>query len=94
MNALVSRWKNDLAGASGAALKLVDLVSENPYCTVRGVAERQGVAFTTAQRAVERLESAGVLKQVNKARRDRVYCATTLLRILEESARLIPEESV
>jgi Fic family protein len=94
MNALISRWKDDLAGASEAALKLVDLVSTNPYCTVGGVAERLGVAFTTAQRAVDRLQSAGVLKQVNKTRRDRVYCATTLLRILEEPARLIPEERV
>jgi hypothetical protein len=29
-----------------------------------------------------------ILKQVNEARRDRVYCATGLLRILEEPARL------
>jgi Fic family protein len=94
MNALVNRWKDDLAGASQAALKLVDLLSANPYCTVRGAGERLGVAFTTAQRAVERLQSAGVLKQVNKTRRDRVYCATALLKILEEPARLVPEEGV
>jgi hypothetical protein len=48
------------------------------------------VAFTTSQRAVEKLESHGFLQQVNRAKRDRVYCATSLLKILEEPARLVP----
>ena len=46
------------------------------------------VAFTTAQRAVARLEALGVVRQVNEAKRDRVYCATALLKILEEPANL------
>jgi len=92
ISALVSRWRATLAGASEAALRLVDLVAENPYCTIRRVQEQLEVAFTTAQRAVEKLQAAGVLKQVNRARRDRVYCATPLLKILEEPARLVPME--
>jgi ribosomal protein S25 len=69
------------------------MLAENPYCTVRGVERRLKVAFTTAQRAVERLQAAGILKQVNQAERDRVYCATALLKILEEPARLVPMET-
>src|SRR3989454_239382 len=81
INALVARWKDELAGASQAALKLVDLLAQNPYCTVRRVEGQLKVAFTTAQRAMERLGAAGILKQVNQAKRDRVYCATALLKI-------------
>jgi hypothetical protein len=33
------------------------------------------------------------VKQVNQAERDRVYCATALLKILEEPARLVPMET-
>ena len=90
VNSLVARWKDDLAGASQAALKLVDLLAQNPYCTVRRVEKQLKVAFTTAQRAMEKLQDTGILKQVNQAKRDRVYCATALLKILEEPARLVP----
>jgi Fic family protein len=93
INTLVARWRAGLAGAP-QAIRLVDLIAQNPFCTVRGVAKRLRVAFTTAQRAVGRLEEAGFLEQVNKAKRDRVYCATALLKILEESARLVPMETV
>ncbi len=52
-----------------------------------------GVAFTTAQRSVDRLQKAGVLSQINKAKRDWVYCAQPILDILEEPARLVPKEN-
>jgi len=93
INALVARWKDELAGASQAALKLVDLLAQNPYCTVRRVEGQLKVAFTTAQRAMERLGAAGILKQVNQAKRDRVSCETALLKILEEPASLVPMEA-
>jgi len=56
------------------------------------VADRLEVAFTTAQRAVDRLEALSIVRQVNRAKRDRVYCATKLLDILEEPADLTPRE--
>lgn len=92
INTLIARWRSELAGAP-QAVRLVDLVAQNPYCTIRGVARRLKVAFTTAQRAVERLEEERFLEQVNKAKRDRVYCATALLKILEEPTRLVPMET-
>ena len=93
INALVVRWRTTLAGSSSIALPLLDLVAENPYCTIRRVEKRLKVAFTTAQRAIERLQAAGVLRQVNESKRDRVYCAGALLKILEEPARLEPTQS-
>jgi Fic family protein len=84
VNSLLADWRRRVADApSPAAAQLVDLLAENPYWTVRRAASRLDVAFTTAQRAVERLRAAAIVTQVGKARRDRVYCATDLLRILE-----------
>jgi len=55
---------------------------------VKRAAERLDVAYTTAQRAIERLIEAGVVQQVGEAKRDRLFCATEILEILEEPTRL------
>ena len=68
------------------ALDVIDLLAENPFCTATRMATRLDVAFTTAQRAIDRLESAGVLIRVSEAKRNRVYCAKQILEILEEPA--------
>jgi Fic family protein len=89
INALLDKWRDKAVSAGlPVAVRLVDLLAENPYWTTRRAAERLGVAFTTAQRAVAKLEALGVMRQVNEAKRDRVYCATALLKILEEPTRL------
>ena len=59
--------------------------------TIKGAAEKLDVAFTTAQRAVQRLEALNIVREVSEAKRDRVYCAKAILAILEEPARLMPE---
>ncbi|MGH7367773.1 MAG: Fic family protein [Candidatus Rokuibacteriota bacterium] len=89
INALLAKWREKAVDAGlPAAVRLLDVLAENPFCTVRGAADCLKVAFTTAQRAVAKLEALGVVKQVNEAKRDRVYCATGLLGILEEPANL------
>jgi Fic family protein len=89
MNALLSKWRNKAVDAGlPAAVRLLDILAENPYCTVRGAEKRLKVAFTTAQRAMLKLEALGIVKQV----RDRVYCATGLLKILEEPANLASDK--
>jgi cell filamentation protein, protein adenylyltransferase len=91
INALVDRWRLAVAGRSSAtAVELVGLLAENPYWTITGTASRLGVAYTTARRAVERLEEAGILAPLTDAKRDRVYCAREILEILEEPALLVP----
>jgi hypothetical protein len=52
------------------------------------------IAFTTAQRAIQRLEQKRVVKWTNDARRNRVYCAQELLDILEVPAQLKPISSM
>ncbi len=42
------------------------------------------VSFTTAQRAIARLEAAGIVSLAWAAKRNRVYCARAILEILDE----------
>jgi Fic family protein len=91
INRLEDQWREALAGTpSRAAITLVDLLAENPYWTVRGVAQRLAVAYTTAQRAVQKLEAEGILTPLTDAKRDRVFCARAILEILEQPADLAP----
>ena len=85
---LLAEWRKQAADAGRAALQLVDLIADNPYVTIGGVAAGLGVAFTTAQRAVDALTRSGVLAPVSDAKRGRVYCARALLEILDEPMRL------
>lgn len=91
INALLDEWRRRVAGSpSRVPLTLIDLLAENPFCTIKRIAERLEVAFTTAQRAVKRLESQAILVQVGGSKRDRVFCAKRILEILEEPANLVP----
>jgi Fic family protein len=91
INQLLAKWQKMISGAaSKSPLRVVELLGANPFITTNGVADRLSVAFTTAQRAIERLERVGIVKQMSEAKRDRVYCASALLDILEEPARLGP----
>lgn len=100
INQLLAQWQKKVSGeSSNNPLRVVELLGANPFITTKGAADRLGIAFTTAQRAIWRLERARIVKQVGDAKRDRVYCATALLDILEEPARLkaadeqvLPEE--
>jgi Fic family protein len=89
IDALLAGWRERLAAVSSRqAERSLDLFVENPFWTVNKLAERLGVAFTTAQRAIDRLESAGVVTLASEAKRNRVYCAREILAILEEPPRL------
>lgn len=86
---LLLLWRQQLAQTpSRLPEKAIELFAENPYWTVNRLAKRLDVAFTTAQRAIDRLESAGIVALAGEARRNRVYCAGDLLEILEEPPKL------
>ena len=82
---LLAGWRRGLAAArSRLPERALDLLAENPFWTVRGVSSRLGVAFTTAQRGIERLQASGIVTRVGEGRRNRVYCAEAVLSILEQ----------
>ena len=57
----------------------------NPFWTVGALAEQMEVAYPSAQRAINRLESLGAISLVGEARRNRVYCSQAILDVLGES---------
>jgi Fic family protein len=89
INRMLTQWQERVSGESSTTpSRVVQLLGENPFLTIRRAADKLGVAFTTAQRAIERLERSGILKPVSEAKRDRVFCAQALLDVLEEPAKL------
>jgi Fic family protein len=91
---LLARWREKLAGVpSRLPERAVELFVENPFWAVSKLAARLGVAFTTAQRAIDRLESAGIVSPTSEARRNRVYHARAILEILEGPTDSAEQES-
>ena len=64
----------------------LELFAENPFWTVRALTDRLDVAFTTAQRAIDRLEALGAISLAAGERRNRVYCAQAILGVLEDAS--------
>ena len=90
IDGLLQRWRERLARApSRLPERVIELLVENPFWSVGSLAKRLDVAYTTAQRAVDRLESAGIVTLATQARRNRVYCARAILEMLEESPRAV-----
>lgn len=89
IDVLRARWRGELAKTSSKVPeRAIDLFAENPFWTVKKLAERLDVAFTTAQRAINRLEAAGIAALEGEAKRNRVYCARAILEILEEPPQI------
>ena len=85
IDALFERWRDTLAAApsSGRLHEVLGMFVENPFWTAGAVAKKLGVAWTTAKRAIDRLEKAGVVAPFDDAKRNRVYCARAVLTALE-----------
>ena len=89
INSLLTRWREGLSGASAqCARDLVNLLGGNPFITARGAEEKLKVDYNTVVRAIGQLEAAGIVGEISEAKRHRVWCAKSLLDILEEPARL------
>jgi len=95
INRQLADWREVFAGSgSKVTLQLIELVGSNPFLTPRETERRLGVAYNTVMRAITALEASGVLTKVGEGKRDRVFCARAILDILEEPARLVPEQPV
>lgn len=74
--------------ATSGTFALLDRLFENPYLTIPRASEVLGVTFPTAQRAVEYLEEAEVVRETTGQQRNKRFRADEILRTLElESAR-------
>jgi Fic family protein len=91
INDLLALWRTRVAGIPSKVLpRALDLLAANPYITAKKLSTDLGIAFTTAQRAIEKLQELGIVRETSHTRRDRVYCARGILDVLEQPARLVP----
>ncbi len=85
INDLHAGWRERLgAGHSTLPARALDLFAGHPFWTASRLAGKLEVSFTTAQRAIARLEAAGIVSLAWAAKRNRVYCARAILEILDE----------
>lgn len=95
INELLNQWKIQVAsGSSDVPLLIVQHFAVNPFLTIKKIAEDLEIAYSTAQRGVQKLEGAHIITQVNPGKRDRVYCAEKILEILEEPAEIHLDDSM
>lgn len=92
INDLLNKWKLQVASAaSSVPVDIVEHFAVNPYLTIKKISEELDIAYSTAQRGVSKLEAENIIQQVGGNKRDKVYCATQILSILEEPARIHAE---
>lgn len=82
------RGKLQTARAMARLLQVVDLLFAQPVLTVRQVQATLEVDFPAAQRYVQQLAHAGLLREVTGKARNRVYRADEVLRAIEEPLHL------
>lgn len=89
INDLLNKWKLQVASAaSSVPVDIVEHFAVNPYLTIKKIAEELGIAYSTAERGVRKLASENIIQQIGDNKRDKVYCATEILSILEEPAKI------
>ncbi len=66
-----------------AALRLVDELFASPFLTLRRATETTGVAKKSAQNTIDKMLAAGLIREITGKRRNRVYCADEILRLLD-----------
>lgn len=93
INELLNKWKIMVASRSSSTpVDIVLQLAVNPFFTIKKIAKDLKIAYSTAQRGVQKLEAAGIVKQTNNHKRDKVYCAVEILAILEEPTKMRAEE--
>ncbi len=87
INCLFDKWRRETTALqTKAPSMLLDRLLANPFITTKTATKNLGVAFTTAQRAIDRLQKLSILKEVSGGQRNRVYCAKAIMDILEEAS--------
>lgn len=84
INSLIDGWRKKLAGSSTTVpFQILEMITQNPFVLTKQVSAKLGIAFTTAQRGIDKLEKLKILQKEGNSKRDRVFCAKKLLDILE-----------
>jgi Fic family protein len=87
---LRSQYRDTYADASPSVRSLVDAVFVEPVLTVSRAAELIDMSYPAANKAVDRLESDGVLREETGKERYREFQATAVLDVLNRDVSEIP----
>ncbi|MCY3732315.1 MAG: hypothetical protein OXF98_13325, partial [Rhodospirillaceae bacterium] len=84
LDLLFESWRDGLGDALSPRLdEVLGLFVRNPFWTVGAIGKPLSIAYTTARRAVDRLEAAGIISPSRQSKRNRVYRASAVLAALE-----------
>ena len=93
---IVDLFKHDrdriIAGSerAGSALRIHDLMQQNPFVTSNQLVERTGLSSPTVNAALADLERLGIVEEVTGRRRGRVFGYRRYLAILSEGTDPLP----
>ena len=96
---IVELFKNDreqIVGGSeraGSALRIHDLLQQNPFVTANILVERTGLTAPTVNAALSDLDRLGIVQEVTGRRRGRVFSYRRYLAILSEGTDPLPPAS-
>lgn len=89
INERLNHWKLLVASnTSNVPVQIVQQLAVNPYFSTNIIAEDLEIAYSTAQRGIQKLEEKKIIKQISTGKRDKIYCATEILAILEEPTKI------
>ena len=89
INLLLDKWhKETTLLSSSLPNQLIDKLAMNPYITIKQATETMDASYNTIARAIEKLADLGIVREISGSKRNRVYCAEAILKILEEPAKI------
>lgn len=87
LKAVRGAWRERItARLDSSAHRLVDILLRQPIMDSRNAATQLGVSAVKAQVAIDRLVDADVLTQITDGRRNRIWQAKDVIRVLDEFA--------
>lgn len=86
INQTLEQWRNK--AKTDQVIAGINTLAKNPYITVNSLAKQLNVAFSTAQRTIDKMVALKILSKEGNQKRGRIYCAKPILKILEAPARL------
>lgn len=74
--------------ASSSTLRVLELVFTRLYVNPQQISRLLDISFNTAQNSILKLETEGILEEITGQKRNRIYMARQLLRLLNEDEPL------
>ena len=79
-----------LGRAAPTVLRVHELMQASPIVTIQGVAEKLGVSFPTAGKALDHLVGIGAVRETTGRQRDRIYAYVDYLALLDQGTAPLP----